>query len=84
MHPELADPELSRQIFDNALAATAWSFIALALVAAILVAIYITWECLRLTREPARPECQRRGWSRSRVETPAPVEVIHEYVNGTR
>jgi hypothetical protein len=52
MYANWADPELSRQLFENALEATAMSFLALAALVGILAGICILWECIRLVRTP--------------------------------
>ena len=54
MHTELLNTDLAGQMFENAITAVALSFIALASLAAILVYVFIVWECVRLTREPKK------------------------------
>ena len=53
MHADWSDPEISRQLFENAIAATAMSFLGLAALVAIVAGIFIVGECLRLLTEPA-------------------------------
>jgi tetratricopeptide (TPR) repeat protein len=60
MHAAQFDPELSRQMFENAIATAALSFIALAALAAVLVCIFIVCECLRLTNPPQKIRSRRR------------------------
>src|SRR6185369_4870253 len=55
MHAEWFDPELSHQVFENALAAVALSFIALAALAALVVYVFVVYQCYRLTERPAKP-----------------------------
>jgi hypothetical protein len=69
MHTVLADPELSRQIFENAVAVTAICFIVLAAAVTLLVFICVVWECVSLTRGPAQSEFRQHGLSCSRVLT---------------
>lgn len=54
MHSEWMNPELFQQTFENAMEVMALSFIALTMVAAVLVYFFIVGECFRLTRRPAQ------------------------------
>jgi hypothetical protein len=84
MYDKLADPELSRQLLENALAATAMSFLALAALVAVLAGIFILGECLcLLTTPPARKSAVKTGGGlqivyRSESNSPLPIcDKIH-------
>ena len=62
MYARWADPEIARQVFENAITAAAASFLALAALVAILAGIFILRECLSLLGEPGRT---RRGSGRA-------------------
>ena len=53
MPTEFADPQVSLRMLENAIAASTWSFILLALMGAAIAFVYIVWECAARTRKQA-------------------------------
>ena len=75
MHAAQFDPELSRQMFENAIATVAMSFIALAAFAAMIVCLFIVWECVQLTDPPKRSQNRDCGDSR-RMQDAGQLQLV--------